>query len=100
MKRAGSVPTPDWWLKLASEKAKDLKLTQRQIADLAGFSGPSGQTRVSRAMSGETTTLETIEAISAALQIPRPFAVFENADEAILVEGHLAIRRNARKLTS
>ena len=100
MKRPGSIPTPEWWLHLARETIAAKGITQRDLAKLMGWAIKTGQSKISKALAGEVTTMETIEAISAALQIPRPFAVFQNADEAILVEGHLAIRRNARKLTS
>jgi hypothetical protein len=84
---------------MARGRLVELGLTQRRLVALCGWADNAGASKVCRALNGEVTTLDTIEAISGALGIPRPFVTFETADDALLVEGQLAVRLRMRTPT-
>jgi transcriptional regulator with XRE-family HTH domain len=73
-------------------------LNQKQLVALCGWADNAGASKLSRALNGEVTTLETIEAVAKALGIPRPFVVLDNEEDALLVEGQLAVRKGLRDL--
>lgn len=97
-KRNSSIPCPLWWRELAEARRIERGLSQKQLIALCGWPEQAGSSKMSRALRGEVTTIETVETIARALGIPRPFVTFDNEEDALLVEGQLAVRKGLRDL--
>lgn len=83
-KRGRTIPVPEWWLELAKEKSPG----QQALAELIGpiLGTVPTQATISRCLSGESSTLEMVGAISEALRIPKPVFFAESASESLAFE--------------
>lgn len=83
--RNHAVPIPVWWLRDARSAAKDRKISQFDLADLVGsvLSEVPSQSQISRCFTGQTTTVELVDAISSILRIPPPVYIARSRTEAI-----------------
>lgn len=78
------MPVPDWWLELARSKSPGQTALARLLAPKLGVE-PT-QATISRCLSGESSTLEMVSAISEVLAIPRPVFFAESATESMAFE--------------
>lgn len=81
------IPVPSWWSELARGAVADRRLTQPALAQLLTryLERPPSQPQISRVLAGDLTTLEMVEAVSAALGIPAPVFIATSRLEAVAI---------------
>lgn len=88
-------PLPNWWVDEANDRLKRRRLDKKALAHrLAGGARPISEMMVLRALHPQpakrVATLETIEAISDVLGIPRPIVVARTLREALELHATMA----------
>ena len=96
-KRDGGIVAPEWWRAEATNKRKDQGIRNEDLAELVAkrlHLEAIDPSRISRCLSGITSTIPLLEAISAVLGMEPPVFLAESPSEAREIA---SIQRTARE---
>jgi hypothetical protein len=99
--RGRTIEAPTWWLDAADARKAERGLLNRTIADLAAKATGAAsidESRISRCLTGDTTPIDLLEALSQVLAIPSPVYIAATIAEAREYASVKASHRRAREL--